>query len=96
MELLHDPSVAGMRAASHLLGLAVRAMADDGADSVLAWALPHSPCFPVYALHGFFPLPERFRPIELHFGVRAFDTAAASLVTDRKQWYLSYLDADTT
>ncbi len=32
----------------------------------------------------------------VHNGVRAFDPAVASVVTDRRQWYLSYLDADTT
>jgi GNAT superfamily N-acetyltransferase len=95
MELLFDPDFAGYRAASHLLGLAVREMADDGADSLLAWALPHSPTFPVLARHAFVPLPERFRPIELHAGVRAFDPSLADLVTRRSAWYLSYLDADT-
>lgn len=95
MELLHDRTVAGMRAASHLLGLAIRAMSDEGSDSVLAWSLPHSGSFAIYARHAFFPLPEKLRPIELHFGVRAFDPEVASIVTRRDQWYLSYLDSDT-
>jgi hypothetical protein len=42
MELLHDRSVTGMRAASHLLGLALREMSDAGAESARALALPHS------------------------------------------------------
>lgn len=95
MELMHDQSVAGLRAASHLLGVAVRRMADVGADSVLAWSLPHSPSFPVYARHAFCPLPEKLRPIELHFGVRAFDPRLSDLLKRRQEWYLSYLDADT-
>lgn len=95
MEVLHDGTFAGKRAASHLLGLTIREMSDAGADSVLAWSMAHSPSFPIYARHAFFPLPERLRPIELHFGVRAFDDAIAGLVTQREQWYLSYLDADT-
>lgn len=95
MELLHDPSTRGWRAGSHLLGRAVRSMADEGADSVLSWAFRHSPNFTVYARRGFFPLPERLRPIELHFGARAFDTRLASFVERRENWYLSYLDSDT-
>lgn len=95
MELLHDRTFAGMRAASHLLGLAVREMSDDGADSVLAWSMAHTASFPILARHAFLPLPERLRPIELHLGVRAFDDAIAPVVQDRAKWYLSYLDSDT-
>jgi len=95
MELLCDPSWTGLRAASRLLGRAVHAMATDGADSVLAWSLPHSFTFPVFARHAFVPLPEKLRPIELHFGVRAFDTSVAGIVGRRRSWYLSYLDSDT-
>lgn len=95
MELLHDRSVAGMRAASHLLGLAIREMSDEGADSVLAWSMTHSGSFPILARHAFLPLPERLRPIELHLGVRAFDESVASTVENRQNWYLSYLDSDT-
>ncbi len=95
MELLSDPSPRGLLAASHLLGVALRSMSDDGADSVLAWALPHSVTFPVFARHLFLPLPEKMRPIELHFGVRAFDDRVAGIVSRRRGWYLSYLDSDT-
>lgn len=95
MELMHDRTLAGLRAASHLLGLAIREMSDEGADSVLAWSLSHSASFPLYARHAFFPLPERFRPIELHFGVRAFDERVAATVNQRESWYMSYLDSDT-
>jgi GNAT superfamily N-acetyltransferase len=93
MELLHAPG--GERDARRLLGSAVRQMADEGADSVLAWCLPHSPTFRAFVRHAFFPLPEKLRPIELHAGVRAFDPAIAPLVTRRDAWYLSYLDSDT-
>lgn len=95
MELMHDQTPAGRRGASRLLGLAVRDMSDEGADSVLAWSLRGSPSFPIYVRHGFVKLPERFRPVELHFGVRAFDNSVASLVGRRESWYLSYLDSDT-
>lgn len=95
METMHDRTLGGIRAASHLLGLAIRDMSDQGADSVLAWSMQHSPSFPLYARHAFFPLPERFRPIELHVGVRAFDESVAPIVNRRESWYISYLDSDT-
>jgi len=42
LELLHDRSVTGMRAASHLLGLALREMSDAGTASARAISLAHS------------------------------------------------------
>lgn len=95
MELLCDPSVSGLFAASNLLGAAIRAMSDEGADSVLAWTLPHSFTMTAFMRHLFVPLPEKLRPIELHFGVRAFDASIEPVVTNRQNWYLSYLDSDT-
>ena len=95
MELLHDRSVAGMRAASHLLGLALREMSDAGAASAHAWSLPHSGSFPIFARHAFFPMPERFRfrsSVE-HLVVRALDPTVEEIVTRRDAWYLSYLDS---
>jgi hypothetical protein len=41
MELLHVPEAS--RAATHLLRLATRDVADRGGDAILAWNLPHSP-----------------------------------------------------
>lgn len=96
MELLHDRSFGGYRAGSRALAAAVHGMAEDGADSILAWSMRHSPNFPVYTRHGFVPLPEKMRPIELHVGVRAFDPTVASIVERRESWYFSYLDGDTT
>jgi hypothetical protein len=61
----------------------------------LSWCFPHSPNYSSFRLNGFVVLPERLRPIELHFGARAFDDGLARLVHDRSQWYVSYLDSDT-
>jgi hypothetical protein len=94
MELLHDRSVTGMRAASHLVGLAVREMSGAGADAVVAWSLGHSGTFPILARHGFLPPPAPFRTRDLRFGVRAFDPALEDIVSHREHWYLSYLDAE--
>jgi hypothetical protein len=93
MELLHRP---GDRASGALLlSRAVREMAAARADAILAWCFSHSPNFGAYALNGFFPLPEKMRPIELHAGVRAFDTKIDAIVRERSNWYMSYLDSDT-
>jgi hypothetical protein len=94
VELLHDRSVAGMRAASHLLGIALREMSDAGAEAALAWSLVHSGSFPLYARHAFLPVPRRLSGLDLHAGVRAFDPALHPIVTERHHWYLSGLDFD--
>lgn len=94
MELLHDRSVTGMRAASHLLGIAVREMSDAGAEAAVAWSLTHSGSFPIYARHAFVSPPAPLRTKELRFGACAFDDELADIVTKRDRWYLSYLDAD--
>ncbi|HVH41801.1 MAG TPA: hypothetical protein VM925_05640 [Labilithrix sp.] len=90
VELLHDRSVAGMRAASHLLGLAIREMSDAGAEAAYAWSLVHSGSFPLFARHAF--LPARRGPDALQVGVRAFDPALEGIVTERHHWYLSEMD----
>ncbi len=78
-----------------LLTKALAEMRRRGADVALAWCLPHSPNFGAHLRAGFLPFPEKYRPIELHFGARAFDPALYPTVTDRRNWYLSYLDSDT-
>jgi GNAT superfamily N-acetyltransferase len=93
MELLHDPARPDDGRA--LLSTAVRAMAAEGADAVLAWSLDHAPNHGVYRRAGFLPMPERLRPIRLNFGVRALDPALAPLAGDLRSWYLSYADSDT-
>ena len=91
VELLHDRSVAGMRAASHLLGLALREMSDAGADAARAWSFVHSGSFPLLARHAFLPAS---RDDRLTVGVRAFDPALEHIVTQRHLWFLSGLDFD--
>lgn len=93
MELVHRRGEAG--AAVALARLGVDEMANEGADFALAMCFEHSPNFSAYLRAGFFPFPERFRPVELHFGARAFDPALERIASDRRAWYLSYLDADT-
>jgi hypothetical protein len=90
LELLHDRSVAGMRAASHLLGIVVREVSGAGADAVAACSFSHSGSFPIYARHGFLP-----RSSGLYLAVRTLDLSVEHVVTSRQRWYLSGLDLDT-
>lgn len=93
IELLHDPERGRVGAA--LLVESLRRMAADGADAVLAWCFGHSPNAKAYRRAGFLPLPERLRPIELHMGVRPLDESLRTVLTDRRNWYISYCDSDT-
>lgn len=93
LELLHDPGRADV--AQKLLQEAIVEMAAEGAEVVLAWCLPHSPNYRPYRANGFWPLPERLRPIELHVGVRPLAAPPEANLGNRRNWYLSYLDSDT-
>jgi len=92
MELLHRPgqSAAGRQVAGSML----RDLRRRGADLVLAWSLPGTSARSALARRGFVPLPEKVRPVELHFGARSLDPTSPSLV-QRDSWWLSYLDSDT-
>lgn len=92
VELMTRQGAADLELAYDLLEFGVRDLADSGADAVLAWHFQHSPYFLSYLANGFLPLPERIRPIELHFGM--LPLGAAHKVS-RRDWYLSYCDSDT-
>jgi hypothetical protein len=91
VELLHDRSITGMRAASHLVGIALRELSDAGADAVHAWSLTHSGSFPILARHAFVSDAGRAK---LRMGVRALDPSVAHVVEERGLWYVSALDSD--
>jgi hypothetical protein len=91
MELMTRRPSKAMELAHELLNSAVRYFHAQRCDAALAWHFPHSPYFLAYLTSGFLPLPERLRPIELHFGCRSFNGAKLT----RKDWYLSYCDSDT-
>lgn len=93
MELLHGNGCEEQ--AELVLGNALAEMASVGSDAVLAWNFDHSPNNSTFKSSGFYVLPERLRPIELHFGCRAFDGALSNILNNRTNWYLSYLDSDT-
>lgn len=92
MDVLHRPQ--DWWSGRTLLRYAVADMAGQGMDVLLGWCLPHAPNYKTYASCAFIPFPRRLRPIELHFGVRPLAGDDAR-VTERRAWYLSYLDSDT-
>lgn len=77
-----------------LIAAALRDMHAERADAALAWCLPWSRNYAAYRKAGFYPLPERLRPIEINFGARALHGPAAE-IEDPRRWYVSYLDSDT-
>ncbi len=93
MELLVDPRLPVIGA--QLLKFAVNDLKVQGCDACLAWNFNHSPNASAFKALNFFSMPKRLRPIELHFGVRAFDKEYEGVVLTKENWYLSYSDSDT-
>lgn len=93
MEMIYD--LDHPKAAQELLQYAVTQIKKEKADCILSWCLEHSPNASMYKKEFFVAMPEKLRPIELHFGVRSFKTDLNKTVYDRKNWYLSYSDSDT-
>lgn len=69
--------------------------AAQGADVALSWCPPGAPNREAYRKAGFLPLPDRLRPVAIHFGARPLLPSTPSQVSDGALWYLSYLDSDT-
>ncbi len=93
MELVYD--LDDKKAGALLLKKAISDIKEQKADCILSWCLDHSPNYEDFRKELFFKMPEKLRPIELHFGVRSFDIKTEELVSNRKNWYLSYSDSDT-
>ena len=93
MELMCQPGQDAL--AARLLGDCLEDMRDRGCDGALAWCFRHSPYYRAFVRNGFLPLPERVRPIELHFGYRPLATSSDAVLSRRAEWYLSYSDSDT-
>lgn len=93
MELMTIPD--RPRVAACLVSDALRDLSQAGCDGVLAWCFEHSPSYRVFLKQLFFPLPESVRPIELHFGCGTFDQGLQELLSERRNWYISYSDSDT-
>jgi hypothetical protein len=93
MDLIHRPG--REREARVALSHAVAELGRSRCDAVLAWCFEHSPNYAAFRKSGFFKLPERLRPIELHFGARALSPNCKAAAEQRSAWYISYLDSDT-
>jgi hypothetical protein len=93
MECIHDP--AHEQAAVALLRHSLNAMARAGCDAVLAWNFDHAPNHSLFTKTHFMPMPEKLRPIELHFGVRPLAWPEPEVLFNREGWYISYCDSDT-
>lgn len=78
-----------------LIGEIVRQCNRARADCVLAWCFNHSLPYKGYRSNLFVPIPERIRPVELHFGYRYRGGYYSSLLTHRRSWFISYSDSDT-
>ena len=80
---------------ARLLKHEVSLAAGRGADAALCWCPPCAPNRRAYRRAGFFHLPDRLRPVTMHFGARPLREGSPATISDGAGWYLSYLDSDT-
>lgn len=90
MELISD--VEHPDSIDELAAAVVADMKSRGADVALAWWMESSGTARALRRHGFFSLPERFRPIHLHLGYRFLGDGH---ILKRDEFSFSYLDSDT-
>ncbi len=93
MELIY--SLENKKVAKQLLDFATTKIKSENADCILAWCLDHSPNYKTFSKKWFITLPEKIRPIELHFAYRVFNEKFKETIQNRKNWYISYSDSDT-
>jgi hypothetical protein len=93
MELIYDLEVP--KSGEELLKYAINEIKKENADCILTWCMEHSPNVSAFSKEFFIKMPEKFRPIELHFGARSFKENLNSIINNRNNWYLSYSDSDT-
>jgi len=78
-----------------LLKFAINKIKQNNADCILAWCFRHSPNYNIYKNMFFINMPEKLRPIELHFGVRSLKDNIKGITNNRENWFISYSDSDT-
>lgn len=71
-----------------------RDLAQRGVDAIMAKCFPHSPNYKAFRRAGFWSIPDRIVPIEIHFGSLAL-APEGEISNRRENWYLSYLDSDS-
>lgn len=93
MELVYD--LKSPNIGRQLLKKAISNLKNNKADCVLSWCFKHSAIYNIYKHAKFYNMPEKLRPIELHFGVLAFNKKHEDIINNRENWFLSYSDSDT-
>ncbi|NQU33083.1 MAG: GNAT family N-acetyltransferase, partial [Bacteroidetes bacterium] len=88
MELIYNPDFP--ETGKLLLQYANDRIRKQNADCILSWCMEHSPNYSVFKREFYINMPEKIRPIELHFGVRSFDEKFTDIVNKRENWYISY------
>lgn len=79
----------------YLMDYAVNEIKKEKADCILSWCFNHSPNYKIYSKKMFFYMPEKIRPIELHFGAKSFRDDLKPIIDKRENWFISYSDSDT-
>lgn len=92
VELMSRRPSEDLELAHELLNHVVQIFLEEHCDAALAWHFTHSPYYLAFLTAGFMPMPQKLRPIELHFGVKALAEKSDPL---RGDWYISYCDSDT-
>ncbi|AOW17239.1 hypothetical protein LPB03_07065 [Polaribacter vadi] len=93
MELMYnleEPKVGKL-----LLNYAIDRIKKEKADCILAWSFEHSPNHKIFKKQFFLKMPEKLKPIELHFGARSFNKNLTNIINKRENWFISYSDSDT-
>lgn len=93
MELIYD--IKTPKAGTSLLRQAILDIKKQDADLVLAWSFNHAPNYNIFKKEFFIKIPDKLKPIELHFGAVSFDQLLDNTIYNRNNWYISYSDSDT-
>jgi Acetyltransferase (GNAT) domain len=83
------------KAAEQLLRYTIDKIKAENVDCILSWSFEHAPNYKNYKKAFFIKMPEKFKPIELHFGVGIFNEKFENILKERKNWFISYSDSDT-
>jgi hypothetical protein len=94
MELLQRPG--DLLAGRVVLAACLSEMSAASVDAVLAWNMRHSPNSAIFRSAGFFSIPEWVRPFNFYSGFRSFESDQDAILRDGQNWYISYIDSDTT
>jgi hypothetical protein len=81
--------------AKKLLSYALSHLKKEKVDACLTWCFDHSPNKKAFEKSMFLKLPKKLQNIELHFGFASFNEEANILLSEKKNWYISYADSDT-